>query len=126
LDTLELAQRVGWIRDGRDILTRGRVAEDAKTGWYVGRLSAGDPNRGDYETHRFSLVDDAGGRFKIVGEQLVVADAAKIEFEQAKTHQVVVRVTDRRGLYQDKAYCPPSALMRQMGRVEEGGGSGSS
>ncbi|NBJ13032.1 calcium-binding protein [Microvirga arsenatis] len=85
-------------------LTWGRVAEDAKTGWYVGRLSAGDPNWGDYETLRFSLVDDAGGRFKIVGDQLVVADAAKIDYEQAKTHQVVIRVTDRRGLYQEKAY----------------------
>jgi Ca2+-binding RTX toxin-like protein len=85
-------------------LIYGRIAEGSGTGAYVGQLTAGDYNWGDTPNLRYSLVDDAGGRFKIVNGSLVVADGTKIDFEQAQTHQVVIRVTDPRGLFQEKAF----------------------
>ncbi|UVF18348.1 cadherin domain-containing protein [Microvirga terrae] len=85
-------------------LIYGKIEEGAKADTYVGWLTAGDRNMGDTPTLRYSLVDDADGRFKIVGDRLVVADGAKLDFEQAQTHQVVIRVTDRRGLYLEKTF----------------------
>jgi Ca2+-binding RTX toxin-like protein len=85
-------------------LIYGRIAEGSKAGWYVGQLTAGDYNWGDTPNLLYSLTDDAGGRFKIINGNLVVADGAKLDYEQAKTHQVIIRVTDQRGLYQEKAF----------------------
>ena len=61
-----------------------------------------DPNVGD--THTFSLVDDAGGRFKLVGSDLQVADGTQLDLETAASHGVTVRVTDAGGLTFDKAF----------------------
>ncbi|MBM1171480.1 cadherin domain-containing protein [Microvirga arabica] len=81
-----------------------KVAEGSDAGTYVGALTAGDPNWGDTPNLRLSLTDDAGGRFKIVNSTLVVADPTKLDFEQAQSHQVVVRATDQKGLYQEKTF----------------------
>jgi Ca2+-binding RTX toxin-like protein len=88
---------------GLDLLY-SRVAEGSKTGSSVGLLTAGDYNEGDTPFLRFSLIDDAGGRFTIDNGRLVVTNGAKLDYEQAQTHQVVVRVTDQRGLYQEKVF----------------------
>ena len=50
-----------------------------------------DPDSG---AHTYSLLDNAGGRFTIVGNQLRVANGLLLDFEQATTHNVTVRTTD--------------------------------
>ena len=81
-------------------LNGGMVLELAANGTSIGTLTTADRNVGD--THRFDLIDSAGGRFALVGNQLVVADGYKLDFEQAQSHQVTVRVTDSMGLTLDK------------------------
>ncbi|MGO4573026.1 cadherin domain-containing protein [Microvirga sp. 2TAF3] len=62
----------------------------------VGTLAATDSNAGDALT--YSLVGDgAGGRFKLVGNQILVADGFKLDFEQAQSHQIQVQVRDKAG-----------------------------
>jgi Ca2+-binding RTX toxin-like protein len=98
--TLENANDAPTVLD----LLWGQIAENSKTDDYVGWLTGGDRNWGDTPNLRYSLVDDAGGRFKIVNDKLVVADGTKLDFEQAQSHQVIIRVTDPRGAYLDKAF----------------------
>ena len=82
-------------------LSANSVAEGALTDTVVGMLgSVADPNAGD--THTFSLLDDAGGRFKVVGSELQVVDGSLLDFESAASHAVTVRVTDAGGLSLDK------------------------
>ena len=72
------------------------VKELSAAGTVVGTLSATDFNPNDTTT--FSLADDAGGRFAIAGNAVVVRDGAKLDFEQGQAHSIVVRATDKGGL----------------------------
>ena len=72
------------------------VYENAQNGTYVGYLAGYDPDAG--ETFTFALFDDAGGRFALVGNQVVVANGALLDFEAEPYHTIVVRVTDSTGL----------------------------
>ena len=76
------------------------MAELSATGSVVGTVKAIDPNTNDSATYK--LVDDAGGRFALNGDKLVVADGVKLDFEQARSHAVVVRATDKAGLSYDQ------------------------
>ena len=67
----------------------------------VGLLSAMDP---DSSAFSFTLIDDAGGRFKIVGNELQVASRLLLDFEQATTHNVTVRVSDGAGGFLDHVF----------------------
>jgi Ca2+-binding RTX toxin-like protein len=78
------------------------VVENAADGTLIGILSATDPDSGDTAT--FSLVDDAGGRFAVDGDQLVVANGELLDFEAATSHDVIVRVTDNDGLTLDATF----------------------
>jgi Ca2+-binding RTX toxin-like protein len=80
-------------------LTVTSIAENALTGTAVGTLLACDV---DGDLFQFNLVDDAGGRFSLCGNQLVVANGALLDFEQAGIHQVTVRVTDSHGASTDQ------------------------
>ena len=85
------------------VLSASAVSEGAALGSVVGTLQGVvDPDAGD--THTFSLVDDAGGRFQLVGATLQVANAALLDFEDATSHAVTVRVTDAGGLTYDKTF----------------------
>jgi ELWxxDGT repeat protein len=68
------------------------VNENSAAGTLVGRLSADDP---DGDSLTFRLTDDAGGRFALDGNRLVVAGA--LDFETATAHQVTVEVDDGAG-----------------------------
>lgn len=71
-------------------------------GTIVANLTAVDA---DGDAGVFSLVNDAGGRFKITtGGQLQVSNGALLDYEAAASHQVVVRVTDAGGLFYDKTF----------------------
>jgi hypothetical protein len=81
-------------------LAGGTVKENSAAGKVVGTLSAVDPDWLD--THTFSLLDNAGGRFAISGNQLVVAGG--LNFENAASHKVTVRATDGGGLFHDETF----------------------
>ncbi len=101
------------------------LVENAQPGTVIGSLFATDPEQFDLFT--YSLVDDAGGRFKIVDNALVVNGALDFEpqaqvvatyvaaipdgvggftfqytYDYASSYDVVVRVTDSGGLSFDK------------------------
>ncbi len=77
------------------------VKENSPAGTLVGALSDVDVDAGD--TAAFTLLDNAGGRFAVSGNKLVVANGASIDYEMATSHTVVVRATDSGGLSVDKS-----------------------
>jgi Ca2+-binding RTX toxin-like protein len=81
-------------------LSAGSVQENAAAGTVVGAFAATDPNAGD--TFTYTLLDDAGGRFAVQGDRLVVRRGDLLDFEQKASHDVRVRVTDSGGLSLDK------------------------
>jgi hypothetical protein len=93
------------------VLSGWSVRENSAAGTAVGTLSAADPDAGD--THTFTLLDSAGGRFAIENGRLVVAAGATLDFETASTHTVVVRATDAGGLSFDET------LTIQLANVNE-------
>ncbi len=76
-------------------LTNNSVPENSANGTVIGTLSATDPDLGD--TFTFELINSAGGRFALNGNQVVVADGSKLDFEADSTHPIVVHVTDSAG-----------------------------
>lgn len=72
------------------------IAENAAAGTVIGPLSAVDVDAGD--SHVFSLSDDAGGRFVIVNNEIVLAAGASLDFETAPSHEITIEVTDSGGL----------------------------
>ncbi len=77
-------------------LSSTNIDENSPVDSVVGRLSATDPDEGD--ARLFTLVNDAGGRFKIDGNQLLVADASRLNFELAPSYNVTIQVRDLGGL----------------------------
>ncbi|NOT73114.1 MAG: hypothetical protein HOP09_18135, partial [Hyphomicrobium sp.] len=81
-------------------LSATQVAEMTGNGNLVATLSTLDPDAGN--TFTYSLIDNAGGRFAISGNTLVVANGVGLDFEQATSHSITVRSTDQGGLFVDK------------------------
>ena len=82
-------------------LTNGDPTEYVAAGTLVGSLSTTDQDAGD--TFQYQLVDNAGGRFKLVnGNQLVVDNGFLFDYEQAKSHAIKVHVEDGYGGSFDK------------------------
>jgi hypothetical protein len=76
-------------------ISASSMPENASSGTLVGVLSTTDPDAGDAFT--YTLADSDGGRFKLVGEQLLVDDGTLLDFEGAASHTIRVRTTDQRG-----------------------------
>ncbi|SCZ04728.1 cadherin domain-containing protein [Microvirga guangxiensis] len=74
-------------------LSNAFVLEYTAPGTEIGTLSAVDGN-GDPLT--YTLLDNAGGRFAIVGNKLMLAGSG-VNFEEAKSHQIKVQVSDGKG-----------------------------
>ncbi|WP_201838276.1 PQQ-dependent sugar dehydrogenase [Microvirga zambiensis] len=72
------------------------VDENSAAGKAVGTFTAEDM---EGDTHVFALTDDAGGRFTIdtATGALKVADGVRLDYEQATSHSITVRVTDGAG-----------------------------
>jgi Ca2+-binding RTX toxin-like protein len=85
-------------------LTGNEVDEGAANDTVVGTLSSSDADSALGDTATYSLVDNADGRFAIVGNKIVVADGSLLDYETATSHQVTVRVTDAGGLYVDETF----------------------
>ncbi len=85
-------------------LSANTVGENAANGTVVGTASTTDPDEGD--THTYSLIDSAGGRFAIdtnTGE-ITVADGTLLNYESAMSHVITVRTTDAGGLTYDQTF----------------------
>lgn len=74
------------------------AAEGISAGAAIGSLSGLDPNIGQGDAVTFALADDAGGRFTLAGNTLFVGNALLLDREQAASHQVGVRITDKDGV----------------------------
>ncbi|MFN3348224.1 cadherin domain-containing protein [Pseudorhodoplanes sp.] len=83
-------------------LIGGSVVENATNGTVVATLSTVDVNGGDTAT--YTLLDNAGGRFAISGNQIVVANSGLLDFETATSHSVTVQVTDAGGLTYEETF----------------------
>ncbi|MBC7855303.1 MAG: right-handed parallel beta-helix repeat-containing protein [Pirellulaceae bacterium] len=84
------------------LISGTNVAENSPSGKVIGTLSADDPDSGD--THTFTLPGSAGGRFAVSNSKLVVANGGLLNYESARSHQVVIRATDSGGLSVDQAF----------------------
>lgn len=73
-------------------LSQTQVNENSASGTVIGELSSVDPETGD--THTYELVNDAGGRFQIVDNQLIIAPDVLLDFEANPSHTVTIRSTD--------------------------------
>ncbi len=114
------------------VLDNASVSENVASGTVVGTASATDPDPG--ETYRYSLVDDAGGRFAIdaVTGVVTVADGSRLDFEDAASHDIVFRVIDSAGnAYDEQATIEladlnetPTALSLEGGFVAENAANG--
>ncbi len=81
-------------------LSQSNIDENISNGTVIGNLTTTDPDAGD--THTYSLIDDAGGRFAINGNQLVVADGSLLDFETNTSHSIAINTQDAGGLnYQE-------------------------
>jgi Ca2+-binding RTX toxin-like protein len=73
----------------------GTVAKElAKTNTVVGTLPLAEPG----DTYTYALLNDAGDRFTLSGNALVVRKGILLDYEQAKSHTVTLKVTDAAGL----------------------------
>jgi hypothetical protein len=82
-------------------LTASTIAENSAQGTVVGVLSVTDPDAGDTVT--FTLTNNAGNRFQIVGTSLQAGSVAT-NYEGATSHQITVRATDAGGLTYDENF----------------------
>jgi hypothetical protein len=76
-------------------LSKNSIAENSPTGTVIGNLSAIDPDAND--SHTYTLLNNAGGRFSLEGNKLKVANGSLFNFESATSHTIRVRTTDSGG-----------------------------
>ncbi|NJL78239.1 MAG: tandem-95 repeat protein [Richelia sp. RM2_1_2] len=82
------------------LLSNADIDENSSNDTVIGNLTTTDPDIGD--THTYSLIDDAGGRFAINGNQLVVANGSLLDFETNTSHSITINTQDAGGLnYQE-------------------------
>jgi Ca2+-binding RTX toxin-like protein len=73
------------------MLSHASVPELSHRGALVGLLTAKAAGLGD--GFAYELLDNAGGRFAIEGDRLVVAGGADLDFERHRSHTIVVLAT---------------------------------
>lgn len=89
-----------------DILAPGPLAvdENAANNLSLGRFGHIDRD-GAEDTATFTLINDGGGRFKLMADgTLSVRDGTKLDYETATAHTIRVRVTDSAGAWFEKDF----------------------
>jgi hypothetical protein len=76
-------------------LSATEVAENSQLDTPIGKLIVLDPDQGEW--FKCGLIDDAGGRFKIVDNELRVANPYLLDFETARDHSITVKAVDASG-----------------------------
>jgi len=76
------------------------VPENSPNGTVIGLLSSVDPDQGDSFT--YTLLNDAGGRFVLNGDQVKAANGALLDHESAPSYVIRVRTTDSTGFNFEK------------------------
>lgn len=76
-------------------LSHAAIAENQSAGSVVGVLAATDTLN---DTLRYSLVDNAGGRFAVDPVTGVVTATAAFDFEAGRAYDIIAQVTDSAGL----------------------------
>ncbi|MCH2247167.1 MAG: Ig-like domain-containing protein [Crocosphaera sp.] len=76
-------------------LSNTNIDENTANNTVVGIFSTTDTDVGD--THTYSLLNNAGGRFGLLGNQLIVTDSNRLDFEQSTSHDITIRSTDNQG-----------------------------
>ena len=82
------------------VVSDSSIDENLPAGSVVGTLSASD-TVGD--VLRFTLVDDAEGRFAVDAATGIVTTTRGLNFEAAANYAIVARVTDSAGLFSEQA-----------------------
>ena len=77
-------------------LSNKTVVENSANSLVIGTLSTTDPETSD--TFTYSLVNDAGGRFGIVENKIVVTNGSLLDYETTTSHTIRVKTTDAKGL----------------------------
>ncbi len=96
------------------------VVENAVNGTVIGTLTGTDADGGALT---FTLIDSAGGRFRIAnGNQLVVNDGTLLDYDTSQTHSITVQVTDSSGLSYIESFT--IALQNVVGVTQTGDGAG--
>ncbi|MGH1362711.1 MAG: lamin tail domain-containing protein [Calditrichia bacterium] len=72
-------------------LSDNSVGEESPNDTYIGTLITTDLDTATSVT--YSLTDDAGGRFKVVGNEVQVANSSLLDFATDSTHQITARST---------------------------------
>jgi large repetitive protein len=72
------------------------ISENSPQGTVIGQLNTTDPDIQD--SHTYALVDDAAGRFQIVGNQLQVKNGSLLDYEASTPYFITVKTTDKGGL----------------------------
>jgi Ca2+-binding RTX toxin-like protein len=83
---------------GISLVAPAPIAEASAIGTQVGTLQGSDINLGFGDSLTYTLLDDGGGRFALDGGRLLVADGLRLDYEQAASHTIRARATDRDGL----------------------------
>ncbi len=83
-------------------LSNQTIAENSPTNWLVGTLTPADGN--SLAPHTFTLVNSAAGRFKIVGNQVQVANESLLDYESATSHNITVEVSSTGGPTYQKTF----------------------
>lgn len=78
------------------------VVENSANDTLVGIISSKDPDKKDSAT--YSLNDDAEGRFKLKGDQILVANSSGLNYEKNSFHNITIRVTDKGQLTYDEQF----------------------
>ncbi|MCA2719621.1 Calx-beta domain-containing protein [Microcystis sp. M169S2] len=83
-------------------ISKNTIDENSPNGTVIGTLTTTDPDPNN--TFTYSLVDNAGGRFAINGNQLIVADGSKLDYETNQKHTITIRTQDQGGLTYDQSF----------------------
>lgn len=75
------------------ILSNNTVTEASANGTVVGTITITDNN--PISTHKVTLTDSADNRFQLVGNDIVIRDTTRIDYETNTSHQIVVRASDQ-------------------------------
>ena len=114
-------------------ITNNEIAENSSNDTEVGSIYSYDTSG---EVYSYTLLDDAGGRFKLIGNKIFVADGSKLDHEALDMHEIAFRVTNSAGETKDLSFMidvtnvveagekPPVLVSLAEGFVEENASTG--